>query len=220
MLLASFGSPSALSYATINILRCVSDVIFGSHFFIHATQLDDLRDKWFSVEKNQKKCVVFFSDCPQKQVSELVENARSPVVLVVEDFASIAGYIMRSREMAFAPAARFATQVVCALDLLARSPRVLRVSTADNTRSLESFVGGLISFYGARCSDEQFRSILSNLAPDGSDIATLNDYVSRHFPHASEVATEVWSTKAVKEAFSVLNEFLRAPGERAPRLHI
>lgn len=184
MLLASFGSPSALGYATSNILRHIGNEIFGAHFYIQAAHLEEFKQHWHSVDAEQRKCVVFFSDCPHREITAMIATVRAPIVLVVEDFGSIFSYVRRSREMEFAPAARFTTQVICALNHLLLLPNIMRISPADYGRSLSTFVEGLISFYGAPCDDVKFSSIMTGLAPEGSGIHTLYDYVAAHFPHA------------------------------------
>ncbi|MCI4677320.1 hypothetical protein K9U39_00075 [Rhodoblastus acidophilus] len=206
MLIVSFGSPSSLSYATANILRSMGDELFGEHVFIQAMFLEELREKWFSAENQQKKCVILFSDCPHKKISELVSNVRSPIALVVEDFAHIVSYVMRSRGMEFAPAARFATQVVCALAALTSTPRVLRISPSDLSRNLGAFVESLCQFYGAAFSDAQIASIMTALAPEGSDIDTLKDYVERHFPHGSDLAEPLRLSPSQRAALKVLSD--------------
>jgi hypothetical protein len=183
MLLASFGSPSALAYATSNVVRCIGNEIFGAHFYIQATNRDEFKQHWHSVDADQRKCVVFFSDCPHKDVTDMIAAVRAPVVVVVEDFAAIFDYVRRSRNMDFAPAARFSSQVVCALKQIFRSPNIMRISPADYGRSLASFVEMLLSFYGAQCNDAQFNSIMASLAPDGSAVHTVSDYVNANFPH-------------------------------------
>jgi hypothetical protein len=183
MLLASFGSPSALAYATSNIVRCIGNEVFGAHFYIQATYRDEFKQRWHSVDADQRKCVVFFSDCPHKEVTEMIAQVRAPIVLVVEDFAAIFSYVRRSRNMEFAPAIRFSSQVVCALKQICRSPNIMRISPADYGRSLASFVQSLVSFYGTPCDDAQFSSIMATLSPNGSTIHTVYDYVSAHFPH-------------------------------------
>jgi hypothetical protein len=186
MLLASFGSPSALAYATSNIMRRIGDEIFGAHFYIQATYRDEFKQHWNSVDADQRKCVVFFSDCPHKDITELIAAVRAPIVVVVEDFAAIFSYVRRSRHMDFAPAARFSSQVVCALKQIFRSPNIMRISPADYGRSLASFVEMLVRFYGAPCDDAQFSAILATLSPEGSAIHTVYDYVTANFPHLND----------------------------------
>ena len=50
MLLASFGSPSALGYATSNIVRRIGSEIFGTHLFIQAANLEEFKQHWHSVD--------------------------------------------------------------------------------------------------------------------------------------------------------------------------
>jgi hypothetical protein len=135
----------------------------------------------------------------------LIANVRAPIVVVVENFVDIFYYVRRSREMAFAPAARFTTQVVCALNHLLLSPNVMRISPLCYEQSLPSFVQSLISFYGAPCDDVQFDAIMEGLAPRGSHIESVYDYVCAEFPHVQDHPIDSQLSPAEKLALADLS---------------
>jgi hypothetical protein len=206
MLLASFGSPSALGYATSSIVRRIGSEIFGTHLFIQASNLEEFRQHWHSVTPEDRKCVILFSDCPHREMAALIANVRAPIVMVVEDFVDIFLYVRRSRGMAFAPVVRFTTQVICALNHFLLSPNVKRISPGNYRQSLASFVQSLVSFYGAPCGDIQFAAIMEGLAPPNSHIETLYDYVRAEFPHVQDHPIDTQLSPVEKQALAQLSE--------------
>jgi hypothetical protein len=206
MLLASFGSPSALGYATSSIVRRIGSEIFGTHLFIQASNLNEFVQHWHSVDEEQRKCVILFSDCPHREMAALIANVRAPIVVVVEDFVDIFSYVRRSRGMAFAPAVRFTTQVVCALNHLLLSPNVMRISPANYRQSLASFVQSVVSFYGATCDDVQFAAIMKGLAPPESHVGSLYDYVCAEFPHVQDHPIDTQLSPVERQALTQLSD--------------
>lgn len=185
MLFATFGAPSALSYATNRIVLQIARTLFAQPSLIQATGIADLKQAWDGLDAEQRRSVVLFSDCPQGELLQLITATRAPIVVVVEDISSILFYVMRSRGMDFAHTARFVTQVLCALERAGRSPNVLRISSLDLGRSLRNFLAGLVQFYGAQCDLAQFDEIVASVRVGMAGATdTVYDFVEAHFPHA------------------------------------
>ncbi len=68
MLISIFGTPSPLTYWGIHVLRAIVHVVYGDYHFIQSIYFDDLREAWF---KRDGKGVIFASECPELQISDL-----------------------------------------------------------------------------------------------------------------------------------------------------
>lgn len=206
LLFATFGAPSALSYATNRIVLQIARTLFAQPSLIQATGVADLKHAWENLDAAQRKSVVLFSDCPQGELLQLIIATRAPIVVVVEDISSILFYVMRSRGMDFPQTTRFVTQVLCALERAGKSPNVLRISSLDLGRSLRNLIAGLVQFYGAQCDVAQFDEMVASVSvgmAGGTD--TVYDFVEAHFPHArTDQLQKIDLTDAQRRQLAVL----------------
>lgn len=187
MLLVSFGSPSAIGYAVTHIARAALEGCIGEHALFQVVSLDDFKAKWQASAEDKRRAVLVVSDCPHAEVVGLFSAARGPIVVSCDSFDHIVGYVMRARGMEFAPAVRFATQVLCALETLADAPNVMRVTSDDYGRSLQAVASALVDFTGLPTTDAQFGTVMARLlGEEGRRDEGFRDFVERHFPHVNE----------------------------------
>jgi hypothetical protein len=185
MLLVSIGSPSALSHSTIEIIKHIAGNIIGKYSLIQATHVDELKSQWESLDAQARKCVILFSECPHSDLVEILSKTRAPILVTIDSFEGIVNHVMQARNMDFISSIRFASRVLCAIDLFRDSPNVMRVSARDCGKPLSIFVESLIQFYGATCTAEQFGMIMDGSMKNGSaqDIKLI-DYMEARCPEA------------------------------------
>ena len=187
MILVSFGSPSAIAYAATDIVRQAMARCIGAHSLLQVVRLDDFEDKWRALGEEGRRAVLVVSDCPHVDVIDRFSAADGPILVSCDSFEHIVGYVRRSRRMEFAPAVRFATQVMCALDALSATPNVMQVTPEHYGQDLSAFTASLVDFTGLSCSTEQFEGLIADLsAGHAGPRQTFRHYVERHFPHFSD----------------------------------
>ena len=175
MLLSVFGTPSAFTYAGCAIVRAIADTAAGSHAFIQAVFLDDVRNAWASLDRSRTKAVVLFSDFPATPLIELVRSARSPTVVFLDDFEEVAHQAIETRDMPVAHALRFASQVFCALDQLSQE-RVLLVTSKACGRPVGDLVSAASEFFGLAESAALGERVLARLGYEASRGVTLGEH--------------------------------------------
>lgn len=183
MLVPIFGTPSALSYATLQMVRVIVEETYGAHSLLQAVFMNDLKTAWNSLDRAARKFVIFFSDCPHPEVTALMLATKAPIIVIADDIANIVGYTIETRGMEFPHAVRFATQVTSALDALFGTVQVMRVTPDRYKRDLRSLVAEVIDFFGFSCEPEQFDAILKRLGGSEDEAAQpLAAYIERTLP--------------------------------------
>src|SRR5262245_5063744 len=126
MLLSVFGTPSALMYGGLNIVRNLVEVGTGPHKLVNANSTDDLRKTLSEHGLGNGARAVFYSDLPDADLCALFIKMRAPMVLFMDGFDDVVGYVNRSREMGLSDSIRLASRSICALEPLIRSDVVVK----------------------------------------------------------------------------------------------
>ncbi|MDT3377433.1 hypothetical protein RNI52_08880 [Labrys neptuniae] len=189
MIVISFGTPSALSYAVERIIESISSEITPGHAHIYAVSIQDLKNRWDQLDEAQKENVTFFSDLPSSHVVSLFTRPHTPIVISTDAFAVLVRYIMADRQADFISAIRLASRAICMICLSTRSPNILFLSSQRYSQSLFAFVEALVNHYGLNCSTEQFQNILTRLSVPSCANPKLEDYVKSQFPKIVEAET-------------------------------
>lgn len=189
-MLSVFGTPSPLLYGVRRIVERLAHFSEKRTAVLAADNLNILREKWGELDRSEIKRVFFFSECPSRDLVQLMANVGTPALLVIENFASIVRFAMTQHHMDFRFAARFATHVLCAASPVGELPSVLRVSEADEHRELSLFVERVARFSETAITRENFGALIAELsgAEGGRSTMTLGDYLAAHFPSDRDLA--------------------------------
>lgn len=188
MIVVSFGSPSAISYTVVNILRNLLTQYDKTCAVLQVIDLAEFEVQRQETSAEGKSTVVVVSDCPRADLVALFATADQPVLVCCEPFDVVVRYNMRSRGMAFAPALRFATQVLSALDALAGVPHVLRIDHRRYGDPLRAVVDLIAAFIGLDPMNDWVDAAVRHV-DEGTEFSstTFQEYVVQSFPHASEI---------------------------------
>lgn len=180
MLLSVFGTPSALTYAGCTIIRAIADAAAGSHAFIQAVFVDDLRNAWMKVDRSKTSAIVLFSDFPSTPLVELIRANRAPIILFLDEFSEIVRHSLETREMSTPHALRFASQSVCALDQL-KDQEPFIITPKRCRQSIGNFVFAVCEFFRIKEPRNTAANVLARLGYDG-DGPTLGEYFFKNRP--------------------------------------
>jgi hypothetical protein len=145
--------------------------------------MNELKTAWAALDPSVRKFIVFFSDCPHPEITNMMIATRAPIIVVADEIADIVSYTIETRGMELPHALRFATQVTSALDVLFHSIQTLQVTPDRYKRDVSGLVAEVIDFFGIKCSAEQFDAILRRLnASSKPHITSVNDYVKHLLP--------------------------------------
>lgn len=167
MLLSVFGTPSPLTYSGCAVVRTIADCAAGSHTFIQAVFLEDVKDAWAKLDRPKTEAVVLFSDFPARPLTELVRGARAPCVVFLDEFEEVVHSALERRGMSIAQSLRFATQVACALDRL-QGDQVLLITPKSCERPIRDLIVNACEFFGLRETPKLADNVLARLGYDGS----------------------------------------------------
>src|SRR6266481_4950118 len=188
MLLSVFGPPSALMYGGLNLVRNLTELGLGAHKLANANTTDELRKTLSELGTAQEAKVVFYSDMPDAELCSLFIKTRAPIVLFVDNFDDVVGYVSASRDMSLFDSFRLASRSFCALEPVIRSDLVLKFDGKAYPRALREVLADIGAFFGRKLSQDDRDQIATSLVKEGSE-DSLSEYLFRTFPHASAPGT-------------------------------
>ena len=183
MLLSVFGTPSALMYGGLNLVRNLTELGLGRHQLANANTTDELRKTLADLGSGQEAKIVFYSDLPAVDLSALFIKSRAPIVLFLDNFDDAVGYIRESRGMSLADSVRLASRSFCALEPVIRSDRVLKFDAKSYFRPLGEVLREIGEFFGAGLSKATLDRVVASLVGEVGQ-ARLSDYLFRTLPEA------------------------------------
>jgi hypothetical protein len=184
MLLSVFGTPSALMYGGLNVVRNLTEIVLGAHRLANANSTEQLRQTLAGLGSIENAKVVFYSDLPDPDLCSLFVKTQAPIVLFVDNFDDVVAYVRRSREMTLNDSIRLASRSFCALEPLIRSDLVLKLDARTYARSLGEILADIAAFFGTGLTQASREQVASSLSPEGGR-TSLFAYLSKTFPHAT-----------------------------------
>lgn len=183
MLISIFGTPSPLTYWGVHVVRAIAHVCHGEHHFIQSIYFRDLRDAWF---KRDGKGVIFVSECPESQVSDLFIRSGAPIFLFADDPGDVIGYAMASRGLGLHQALRFASQSYCTLSNIVRTDGAFVVRPSHYGGGVRALVRQILAFLEGAVSDELAELAMAHILSDyrAGDDSTIEKEVLRIIPGA------------------------------------
>jgi hypothetical protein len=191
MLLSVFGTPSALMYGGLNVVRNVVELGSGTHKLANANSTVDLRKTFVELRLGHDARTVFYSDLPEADLCALFIKIRAPMVLFTDGFDDVVTYVSKSRSMSVAESVRFASRSICALEPLLRSDLALKFNSRAYGSSLTDIVLAIGTFFDLALPEEKIDRIVSSLIKEGSAQSRLSDYLYQTFPDAMPPGTAV-----------------------------
>jgi hypothetical protein len=190
MLLSVFGTPSALMYGGLNLVRNLTELGVGTHKLANANTTDELRKTLADLGLGQEPKVVFYSDLPAADLGALFIKSRAPIVLFLDNFDDVVGYIRDARGMSLTDSVRLASRSFCALEPIIRSDLVLKFDARTYLRPVREVVREIGEFFGASLSEAKLDRVVASLIEEAGQ-ARLSDYLFRTFPEAKLPGTSL-----------------------------
>jgi hypothetical protein len=191
MLLSVFGTPSALMYGGLNVVRNLVELGIGAHKLVNANSTVDLRKTFAEIEVGQDARAVFYSDLPDADLSALFIRTRAPMIVFMDAFDDVVSYVSRSRTMSATESIRLASRSLCALEPLLRSDLVLKFNSRAYRSPLKDLVPAIASFFELALPAPKIDQIVASLFNDWSAQTRLSDYLYRTFPDATPPGTAI-----------------------------
>ena len=141
------GAPSSLTYVCCALTQTMADTIHGDHVLIQAVFLDDVKNRWVTLDRTNPRPIVLISDCPSSALVEFVASTHAPCLVVVDNFEETVFQVIETRDMGLAEALRFVTQSYCSL-AASRSDAALVVAANDGRRPLREVLVRIASHFG------------------------------------------------------------------------
>lgn len=184
MLLSVFGTPSALLYGGLNIVRNLTEIGLGAHKLINANNITDLREAFSETRSAGNAKIVFYSDLPSAELSSLFIKTTAPMLLFLDNFQDVVTYLSATRNMNLSESIRLASRSICALEKVIRSDLVLKIDSRAYRRPLADIIGEIGQFYNAHLTTEQTAQIATSLGAKDLSRFSLSDYLFQTFPKA------------------------------------
>lgn len=171
MFLTLLGTPSPLTAAVLKTVQVLVECLLGNYHWIAAGTSDDLRKAW--VDRGERP-IVMFADIPSRDITNMLIDAKLPLVVCIEPPAAIVEHLARTRNLTGLPALRLASQSLATLHNIALNPAAYRLPVSIADATLEEVVEGLAHIYGLALDMERRAEIMRRLR-GGRNIDSLRE---------------------------------------------
>ena len=185
-LVSVVGTPSPRLYATMNIIRALTQILLGDHQIVVANSIPALREQFKADAAPKGRSVVLFSDYPNSEILAALCELKAPVVICLDDFTTIAHFAVISREFGAVEAARFAMMGLVKLEAVLLSPPSRSLVIRESDMSLSTLIGKLAALYRLPLDDASLEKILAFIGVSDQREMTLGQYVSKTQPNLGE----------------------------------
>ena len=181
-LISIAGTPSRTLYATMNVVRALTQVLLGDHIVVIANSLEVLRKEYPSPAARRGQSVVLFSDYPEPELLGTLYQFNAPLAVCVDDFATIAHDSVVSRGFGGAAAARFAMMGLVYIERTTVSPPPLSVIVNDPNIALATLIDDLAALYRLPTEADSLAKVLAFLGQAEQGDLTLAEYAALILP--------------------------------------
>lgn len=178
-LISIVGTPSPTLYATMNVVRALTQITIGDHVVVAANSRDVLRKEFPSAAARKGRPAVLFSDYPEPQMLATLYSVNAPLAICVDDFATVSHYSVVSRGIGGADAARFAMMGLVNINRAMVSPPPLSVIVNDPRRTLAKLIGDLAALYHLPMEEDSLAKFLTFIGQGGQVGITLGEYAAK-----------------------------------------
>jgi hypothetical protein len=177
VLLSVLGTPSAMTYALVEIVRVLAQFTFGHHSFVSANNVIDLKDGLSSLDSKDRRAIVYFSDFPDSQVSSILRAARAPMLVGAERFSEIVDFTMIARQISAVLAIRHATNGISHLAPILTSPKAKIVSSSSKQMTLRELLVEIADFYELMCDSSVYKNSVEFLGYGEDEDVSLDTVI-------------------------------------------
>lgn len=118
-----FGPPSHILLRGVALVRALAEASIGPCDFIHENDVEGLGRAWR--ERRAKSCILF-SDCPSRQIVEVILSGTTPAILFLDEPQELVRYAMEAMYFSAIDSVRLVSRHLSLFhDLLARKDFVL-----------------------------------------------------------------------------------------------
>lgn len=185
MLVSVFGTSTPYGFWGFSAVRHVVQALYGDHHHIHCLTIDELREQF---PARDGKPVVFTSDCPDAEVSDLILGFDAPIFAFLDEMEDAVRFAMASRQMNVPDAIRFAARNLCLLHDVACSPRTRCYGPEHYREEVRDFVSGLARHIGGTPSSDQIEEAARSIVPEYEPrfFTTVEDRINRLLREAEQ----------------------------------
>jgi len=188
-LISLVGVPSPRFYATLNIIRALTQLTLGEHIFIACNSFSALQSAFPSPQEREGRAVILASDYPNLEMLDTFARVNAPLAICVEDFRAIAHFSVVSRDFDGVSAARFASMALVNIEPLLISPPRLSLIVDSSDINLAGFIQNLAALYRLPTNADTLEQVFAYIGMEGVGDYRLRDYLIKAitFPsHARE----------------------------------
>jgi len=185
------GTPSPKLYAVLNIVRALVQVTIGEPVVVVANSLEALRKNFPDGPTRKNRAVVLLSDYPQPDIWAAFTHLKAPVVISIDDFATVALFSVVSRGFGGVDAARFATMGLINVEPAVVSPPPFSLFVGDpKVETLGGLIVKLGAFYKAPMKDDALTKVLAFVGFAGLGYAAFGEYIDRNVTAVDRMAED------------------------------
>jgi len=185
------GTPSPKLYAVLNIVRALVQVTIGEPVVVVANSLEALRKNFPDGPTRKNRAVVLLSDYPQPDIWAAFTHLKAPVVISIDDFATVALFSVVSRGFGGVDAARFATMGLINVEPAVVSPPPFSLFVGDpKVETLGGLILKLGAFYKAPMKDDALTKVLAFVGFAGLGYAAFGEYIDRNVTAVDRMAED------------------------------
>ena len=183
MLISVFGTPSALTYWGVHLLKTIMQVVYGDYHFIKVDSIDDLREAW---DKRDGKSVLLVSECPDTHVANLFIKYEAPTVVFIDKPVDVMCDLVASGTHGGWDGLCFASQSFSALSEISRSPTVFRIESSDYNTIVRDLVAEIFRDVVGHAVEEQIEKVMAIAVPNyaSQQNTTVLEQILLHFPQS------------------------------------
>jgi hypothetical protein len=181
MLISVFGTPSPLTFWGIHVIRAIMHVVCGDYYYVHSVSMDDLRDAWF---KRDAKSVLFVSDCPESEMSDLFLQYGAPIFAFADDPSNVLNHLIATGSHDPAMAARLTSRCFCTLSEILKAPSAFRIDGNYYDTCVRSFVMQAVERATGEADINKIEQVMSIVSPGEDAYSTrVGEQILLHFSH-------------------------------------
>jgi hypothetical protein len=173
MLIGVFGTPSPLTYWTLHAVRTIAQVVRPNYSFISALRFDDLKASWNAIDANARQQIVFYSDCPEAQITDMFTSLEVPIILATDNAEDIVPFCAATRLMQVEHAIRLMSQSASTLYGLRDAKNLWRIRNDLYQWSVLNFVHQAIDFYEFKAEDDDLHKIMTYLTLSDRPLSSI-----------------------------------------------
>jgi hypothetical protein len=220
MLVGVFGTSTPYAYWGFSAVRRVMQVLHGDQHHIHCTDIDQLRQSWAAREG---KSVVFTSDCPDIEISDLFLQSGAPLIVFLDEPEDAIAFAMISRPLGAREAIRFSSRAFCSLYDILMEPSTFCFPSECLDADVKDIFAKLFQILAGSVVPEQLEEVMRQAVCDYHEgqFITVADLLASECAHITLPAEGFAQQEPeVQDLIRVSSEAYRPMFKRKPLLRL